>query len=107
MLTREVLDQYFETLDSYSSRQSLMYCLRNFDEELVWEGIKTLDHPVFVLWGEEDRVQPFENIEKAQAVLRRGEFFSVRNAGHFFQEEKAEVLSDMIDKYILYGGDGV
>jgi hypothetical protein len=52
-------------------------------------------------------VQPFENIEKAQAVLRRGEFFSVRNAGHFFQEEKAEVLSDMIDKYILYGGDGV
>ena len=31
----------------------------------------------------------------------------MRNAGHFFQEEKAEVLSDMIDKYILYGGDGV
>ena len=107
VLTREVLEQYFETLDSYSSRQSLMYCLRNFDEELVWEGLKTSDHPVFVLWGEEDRVQPFENIEKAQAVLRRGEFFSVRNAGHFFQEEKAEVISDMIDKYILYGGDGV
>ena len=57
--------------------------------------------------GEEDRVQPFENLEKAQRALRKGEFFSVRNAGHFFQEEKADILSDMIDKYILYGGDGV
>ena len=56
VLTREVLDQYFETLDSYSSRQALMYCLRNFDEELVWDGLKASEHPVFVLWGEEDRM---------------------------------------------------
>ena len=84
-----------------------MYCLRNFDEELVWEGLKTSDHPAFVLWGEEDRVQPFENLEKVQAVLKRGEFYSLRNAGHFFQEEKAALLSDMVDKYILYGEDGV
>jgi pimeloyl-ACP methyl ester carboxylesterase len=103
VLTREVLDEYFETLDSYASRQALMYCLRNFDEELVWDGLKTSDHPVFVLWGEEDRVQPFENLGKVQKILKNGEFFSVRNAGHFFQEEKADVLSDMIDKYILYG----
>ena len=107
VLTKEVLDEYFETLDSYSSRQALMYCLRNFDEELVWNGLKASEHPVFVLWGEEDRMQPFENIEKAQRALKKGEFFSVRNAGHFFQEEKADILADMIDKYILYGGDGV
>jgi pimeloyl-ACP methyl ester carboxylesterase len=107
VLTREVLNEYFETMDSYSSRQAFMYCLRNFDEELVWEGLRTSEHPVFVLWGEEDRIQPFENLEKAQSVLRRGEFFSIRNAGHFFQEEKAELLADMVDKYILYGEDGV
>ena len=107
VLTKDVLDEYFETLDSYSSRQSLMYCLRNFDEELVWDGLKTSSHPVFVLWGEEDRVQPFENLGKVQEHLKHGEFFSVRNAGHFFQEEKADVLSDMIDKYILYGEDGI
>ena len=107
VLTKDVLEEYFETLDSYSSRQSLMYCLRNFDEELVWDGLKNSNHPVFVLWGEEDRVQPFENLGKVQEHLRHGEFFSVRNAGHFFQEEKADVLSDMIDKYILYGEDGI
>ena len=107
VLTNEVLDEYFETMDSYASRQSMMYCLRNFDEELVWEGLRRCDHPVFVLWGEEDRIQPFENLEKAQNALRRGEFFSVRNAGHFFQEEKADLLSDMVDKYILYGEDGI
>ena len=48
-----------------------------------------------------------ENLEKVQAVLKRGEFYSLRNAGHFFQEEKAALLSDMVDKYILYGEDGV
>ena len=48
-----------------------------------------------------------KNLEKVKSVLKRGEFFSVRNAGHFFQEEKAEVLADMVDKYILYGEDGV
>ena len=62
---------------------------------------------MFVLWGEEDRMRPFENLEKVQEVLKRAEFFSVRNAGHFFQEEKADVLSDMIDKYILYGEEAV
>ena len=46
-------------------------------------------------------------MEKAQAALKKGEFFSVRNAGHFFQEEKADVLSEMIDKYILYGEDAI
>ena len=51
VLTREVLDQYFETLDSYSSRQALMYCLRNFDEELVWEGLKTSEHRLHICNG--------------------------------------------------------
>lgn len=105
VITREVLNNYFETLDSFSSRQALMYCLRNFDEELILEGLKGCTHPVFVLWGEEDRLRPFENLETLRQYLQRGEYFSLRNAGHFFQEEKAEQLADMVDKYILYGGE--
>lgn len=105
VLTKEVLNNYFETLDSFSSRQALMYCLRNFQEELIWEGLTNCPHPVFVLWGEEDRIQPFENMDKARKYLRRGEYYSLRNAGHFLQEEKAEQLCQMVDKYILYGGE--
>lgn len=99
---KEVLNQYYKTCDDYASRQAIMYCLRNFDFPLVLEGLKNCDHEVFVIWGEEDKYQPFSNIDILREVLENGVFYSVRNAGHYFQEEKADILADMVIKYIEY-----
>lgn len=105
--TKEVVDEYFETCDDYASRQSLMYLLRNFDEEPVLTALRGLDRELLVLWGEEDRWQPVENMERLRPYLRRGVYYTLRNAGHLLHEERPEQLAEIVVKYIEFEGENV
>lgn len=100
--TPRVCREYYKTSDSYASRQSIMYCLRNYDLEAVAGELSKLEHRIFVLWGEMDRWQPIKYIRWWKKHIQNGYYFSLRNAGHFFWEEKAEQTAEAVEKFIRY-----
>ena len=104
LLTPEILDQYYATADDFASRQSTMYAIRNYDLDAVIAPLRTFKKEFLILWGNEDRWQPVENMDVWRDALPFGVYHTLRNAGHLMHEEKAEQVSEVVDKYILYKG---
>lgn len=105
LCTEEVIDQYYLTSDDFASRQAIMYAIRNLDEDAVRQSMAHCTHELLVLWGEEDRMAPLDLLFERKKYIPNGVYHSIRNAGHHLHEEKAEVLAEVIDRYLRYQGE--
>lgn len=103
--TDAVIDQYFSTCDDFASRQAIMYAVRNFDEEPVLDALEKCPHEMLILWGEEDKLVPMDRLFELRKRLPQAVYYSLRNVGHWMHEEKAAMLTEIIDRYIQYRGD--
>ncbi len=103
--TETVVDQYYETCDDHASRQAIMYAIRNFDEEYALEAIKRAGREFFIIWGDEDRLQPIGRIFELKEMLPDSIFHSIRNTGHWMHEEKSAQIAEAADRYIRYKGE--
>ena len=95
-----MVKQYYTPISDGLSREALMYALRNFDLDLVSEGLAPIEHEVLVLWGKNDRWHPPAGSVYFQGVLRAGRYYLVRNAGHLLQEEAPGKLLEIVYSYI-------
>jgi pimeloyl-ACP methyl ester carboxylesterase len=95
-----VVKQYYEPVSDGLAREALMYALRNYDQELIAEGLLPVEHEVLVLWGKNDRWHPPSGSVYFQSVLRAGRYYLVRNAGHLLQEEAPMKLLEILYSYI-------
>ena len=102
LCTDEIFREYYKTADDYGSRQAFMYALRNFDAAHAFRGAHKLYKETFLLWGAEDRWQPFSNSSLARDALPLSYCYKIENAGHFFWEEKAALTAEMADKFFRY-----
>ena len=102
LCTDTIAAEYYKTSDDYASRQAFMYALRNFDTAHAYRGADRLYKETFLLWGAEDRWQPFGNSSLARDAMPLAYCYKIENAGHFFWEEKPAVTADMADKFFQY-----
>jgi pimeloyl-ACP methyl ester carboxylesterase len=103
--TETVVDQYYKTCDDHASRQAIMYAIRNFDEDYALDTIKKAGREFFIIWGDEDRLQPIGRIFELREMLPASVFHSIRNTGHWMHEEKAAQIAEAADRYIRYRGE--
>ena len=95
-----VVRQYYEPISDGLAREALMYALRNYDQELIAEGLLPVEHEVLILWGKNDRWHPPSGSVYFQSILRAGRYYLVRNAGHLLQEEAPVKLLEILYSYI-------
>lgn len=103
--TETVVDQYYRTCDDHASRQAIMYAIRNFDEAYAFEEIRKAKREFFILWGEEDKLQPIDRLFEIRNMLPDSVYHSIRNTGHWMHEEKAAQIAEAADRYIRYKGE--
>lgn len=103
--TDTVIDQYYKTCDDHASRQAIMYAIRNFDEEYALDAVKRAEREFFIIWGEEDRLQPIKRLFELREMLPGSVYHSIRNTGHWMHEEKAAQIAEAADRYIRYKGE--
>ena len=82
-----------------------MYAIRNFDEEYALEEIAKAKKEYFIIWGEEDRMQPMDRLFELRKLLPESVYHSIRNTGHWLHEEKAGQIAEAADRYIRYHGE--
>ena len=100
--TDTIIDQYYSTCDDFASRQAIMYAIRNFDQETVIRAVASCPHEILILWGEEDKLVPIDNLFELRKELPGAVYYSLRNVGHWMHEEKPEMLAEIVDRYIQY-----
>ena len=103
--TPEVVSQVYKTCEDHASRQAIMYAVRNYDFDYAIETAQQNGRAYFVIWGEEDRMNPMENLFALRERLSGSVYYSIRNTGHFPHEEKAAQVAEAVDRYIRYEGD--
>ncbi len=99
-IDEHVVEQYYGPVSDGLSREALMYALRNFDMDVVADGLIPIEHEVLVLWGKEDKWHPPAGSVYFQGVLQNGRYYLIRNAGHLLQEEAPQKLLEIIKSYI-------
>jgi len=100
--TDEVVSQVYKTCEDHASRQAIMYAIRNFDFAYTLETIERNEREFFIIWGEEDRMNPMENLFRLREKLQKSVYHGIRNTGHWPHEEKAAQIAEAVDRYIRY-----
>ena len=95
-----MVEQYYEPLSDGLSREAVMYALRNFDMDVVAEGLIPVEHEVLVLWSKDDQWHPPSGSVYLQGVLQSGRYYLIRNTGHLLQEENPGKLLEIVESYI-------
>jgi pimeloyl-ACP methyl ester carboxylesterase len=64
-------------------------------------ALATLDHPVLVVHGRQDRVVPLAHAAQATAGLKRAEARWVEGCGHFPQIEHADAVNGWLTEFLV------
>ena len=100
MMSPEVVGEYYKTISDRESRWALRASFHNFDDESVVSRLRSLEAPVLMLQGSEDKWRQGDDSELYHTAMPYAGFATMRNAGHLLHEEKAEKVIAAILEYI-------
>ncbi len=70
-------------------------------KDQLWRApLETLDHPILIIWGKEDRILPMEMAFPFLKVLRNAELHVFPQCGHWVQWEKIEQFNQLVDNFV-------
>ena len=100
MMSPEVVGEYYKTISDRESRWALRASFHNFDDESVVSRLRSLEAPVLMLQGSEDKWRQGDDSELYHTAMPYAGFATMRNAGHLLHEEKAEKVIAATLEYI-------
>ena len=100
MMGPEMVGEYYKTISDRESRWALRASFHNFDDEGVITRLRSLEAPVLMLQGSEDKWRRGDGSELYHTAMPYAGFATMRNAGHLLHEEKAEKVIAATLEYI-------
>lgn len=100
MMSPEVVGEYYKTVSDRESRWALRASFHNYDDSGVVSRLRSLEAPVLMLQGSEDKWRRGDGTELYHTALPYAGFATMRNAGHLLHEEKAEKVIAATLEYI-------
>lgn len=99
-LTEDLVDRYWELLRFPGNRQAAVDRGKTPREPEKWAEIGTLNMPVLLLWGEQDKVIPLSHARAFEAAIPGSKLITYADAGHLPMEETPEQVARDIDVWI-------
>lgn len=99
-MSPEVVNEYYKTVSDRESRRVLRESFHNFEDEPVINRLRSLDAPVLILQGTEDKWRSTEQMDIYHNAMPYAGLATIRNAGHLLHEEKAERVIAAVLEYI-------
>lgn len=94
LITEELIDERYaaacdpEALTAMASMGASFFDPDSFEEGLLWREAHRLRHPVLLIWGREDRVNPVDGALVAMKMIRRAQLHVFGGCGHWAHLEK-------------------
>ncbi|ATW04450.1 alpha/beta hydrolase [Sphingorhabdus sp. YGSMI21] len=99
-LTEEQVDRYWELLRFPGNRKAAVDRGKTPRQPEKWDEVGTLEMPVLLLWGEQDRVIPVSHARAFEAAIPDSKLIIYADAGHLPMEETPEQVAKDIDVWI-------
>ena len=101
-LNADMVEEYYKTISDADSRRAQRLSIRNYDDEPLSPKLRTLEMPVLILQGSEDKWRPNAQAEFYHAAIPDANYALIRNAGHLLHEEKPEKILAAVQEFIPY-----
>lgn len=99
-LFRKILYKSIGEWDYYKSG-NLKEVFKNIVNEDLRVYLKQLQHPVYLVWGEEDKFVPVSDIKKIKKLLPGCKSVVITNEGHSLPYKNPEVFYKAIEKFLI------
>jgi pimeloyl-ACP methyl ester carboxylesterase len=99
-LSEQLVDRYWELLRFPGNRQAAVDRAKTPREPGKWAEVGSLNMPVLLLWGEQDKVIPPSHARAFAAAIPGSKLITYADAGHLPMEETPEQVARDIDAWI-------
>ena len=99
-LSEELVDRYWELLRFPGNRQASLDRARTPRQPEKWADVGSLEMPVLLLWGEQDKVVPASHAKAFSSAIPETKLIIYPDVGHLPMEETPEQVARDIDDWI-------
>jgi pimeloyl-ACP methyl ester carboxylesterase len=103
LVTEESVNAYLRPfLEGDESFTTLLKATRLIGDRRMPGELKSVENPVLVLWGKQDRLVPYRYVEELIAHLPSCQFESHPSAGHHSMEDEPEWVLEHVKKFFSH-----
>ncbi len=103
--TPELVDEVYKVVNDNSKVLKILSMARSAMKENLREAIKTIDKPVCLIWGRNDRITPEEVAHEFHQLLPRSELHFIDKCGHAPMMERpkefTKILGDFLKRHLV------
>ena len=102
-LTPTIIDRYVDVMKAPNSHYALALAARQMmppDIDLYLEGIRRLEVPTLLVWGQNDTVVPLRTAQRLQSDLKTCVLEVINSCGHVPQQERPEEFIRVVQEYL-------
>ncbi len=100
LISQERIDNVRRPLYAADAHRSLLATSRNWSAEHVTRDAHLITQPTLIIWGEDDTVIPVKDGYTLHRQMLNSRFVILRDCGHVPQEEKSDIVSDLISEFV-------
>ncbi|MCK0471910.1 alpha/beta hydrolase [Halalkalibacter sp. APA_J-10(15)] len=100
LIDQETITEYTRPFSETQFFDALLGLMRHREGDLSREDLNHIDHPILLIWGEEDQVIPIRIGRRLSVDLPNAVFTSIKKTGHLVPEEKPDQVTKLIFTFI-------
>lgn len=98
--TDELVDEVFDIINDKEKALRILYLAKSALRHNLREELFVLDIPVFLIWGEDDKITPPKAGEEFHKLLPKSELLYLKECGHAPMMEKPEEFNNATESFL-------
>ncbi|MFT4413001.1 alpha/beta fold hydrolase [Fredinandcohnia humi] len=100
LIDQDMINGYTEPFLDNRIFMALTRMIRHREGDLTPQDLHTIEHPVLLIWGEQDRVVPLSVGKQLHKDLPNSTLITIKNTGHLVPEERPEIVFKHISHFV-------
>jgi len=100
-ITPTIERQTYEPFENRATKNWLLYLLRDYNDNAVYNHLYLISCPTLLIWGEYDSAHPITMSERLLSSIRKSSLETIKNVGHMTFEIRAEYIANKIEEKLI------